>query len=82
MAAKLRVVQTVALDCFEHRRELEYLPIEVGRRPFPTWYARSYFKTLADAVDLAKSRGVTLQSISNEQANSKRQLSFQNVAGQ
>ena len=80
MAAKLRVVSAVASDCRERRRELEYLPLEVGRRPFPSWYARSYFKVLADTLDKAEQAGISLRFIAKEVATSKSKPSFQGVA--
>ena len=82
LAAKLRVVYTVATDCQQRRKEIEVLPLEMGRRPFPSWHRKCYFSVLAEAVDHCRLRGVTTQQIAKESASNQDALGFQSLAEQ
>ena len=80
MAAKLRVVHQIASDCEQKHKDIQILPLEMGRRPFPSWHRRCYFSVLAEALSLCRDRGITLKRIAATEASCDRARSFQNIA--
>ena len=79
MASKLRVIATIAPDCFQRSKALEMLQIEHGRRPFPTWHRRCFFSVLARCGDHLKKYGVTVEVVENSQRQSAL-ASFQHIS--
>eukprot|EP00973_Karenia_brevis_P048585 6745357-Karenia_brevis.AAC.1 len=63
LAAKLRVIHTVATDCLQRSTELQQLQQRCTRRPFPSWHQRCFFVILAHAQKKLADRGITRQMI-------------------
>ena len=63
LAAKLRVVHSVAQDCSERASQLEQLRAASRRLPFGDWHKRCFFQVLHEAEDSLRSCGVTRQGV-------------------
>ena len=63
LAAKLRVINTLAKDAKRFRDELLHLQVENGRRPFPAWHRRCLFGLLASAEAELAEEGITQQEV-------------------
>ena len=70
----------IASDCEQKHKDIQILPLEMGRRPFPSWHRRCYFSVLAEALSLCRDRGITLKRIAAIEASCDRARSFQNIA--
>ena len=81
LAAKMRVMHTVAPDYADKSREMEVAPVTYGRRPFPQWHSRCYFTVLAKASEHLRSHGVTIEKVLALQSHpDKIKVSFQHIA--
>ncbi len=49
--------------CEAKRREIEYLQVEHGRRPFGAWHGKCYYVVLAKTVSLLREKGITLETV-------------------
>ena len=63
LAAKLRVIAYVAPNCMARSRELAFLHLEYGRRPFPDWHNRAYVRVLADVEKLLADNGISVEKV-------------------
>jgi hypothetical protein len=63
LAAKLRVIDTIAPDGRDRVKELEQWHCNFLHRPFGTWHYKSYFATLAKTEDTLRNRGVTRKKV-------------------
>ena len=63
LAAKLRVIETVAPDCHARCRELAELEDGVLLGPFGSWHTNSYYAVLASAEDEIGKLGITRSSV-------------------
>ena len=79
MAAKLRIIATIAPDCFQRSTALEMLHIEHRKRSFPTWHRNCFFSVLARCGDHLKAYGVTVEVVENSRGQ-RAQASFQHLA--
>ena len=79
LAAKLRVVETIAPDCHDRVRELENVHANQFQRPFKMWHYRSYFATLANAENECKMKGITRIRV-RSMVKTTSKLGFQKVA--
>jgi hypothetical protein len=80
MAAKLRVISTLAQDCYQKRKDLENAQIELGRRPFPEWHRKCFFCILARCGEYLKSHGITVRQVESTRAQTGKNVSFQRTA--
>jgi hypothetical protein len=85
LAAKLRVIETIAPDGHERVRELETTHANNWQRPFKIWHYRSYFAVLADVETQLKTQGITRdlvrQAVRNSQGSSFQQVAEQRIIG-
>ena len=79
MAAKLRVISSIAEDCKLRAQELDLLCLECGRRPFPEWHRRCYFVVLARTQQCLRERGITKEIVRDMISNDSA-ASFQHTA--
>ena len=77
MAAKLRVVATIAPDCHDKALELKVLCLLHPRRPFPKWSDRAYFAVLDRCVGVLGRSGITAQSVEEKRSHDTAKKSFQ-----
>lgn len=80
LAAKLRVIATMAQDCDQKRRVFEATQIEYGRRPFPEWHKNCFYCVLARSGDLLKQHGITANQVEARRSRSDKNCSFQSAA--
>ena len=82
LAAKLRVIHTVAPDCKKFKDELLHCQLECGRRPFPAWHDKCFFSVLSNAEEKLAAKGVNRREISKRLKSEPEgsQMSFQRLA--
>ena len=79
MVAKLRVISTIAPDCYDKHRELEDAQLTHGKRPFPDWHKKCFFSVLAKCGEFQRERGISTHQVETIRAK-KAGASFQSIA--
>lgn len=62
-AAKLRVIATIAQDCYSKKKELDDAQLICGRRPFPSWHHKCHFAVLARCGETLREHGINCNSV-------------------